>query len=425
MKNRNRRIKTGRIQAEIKESGLDEMFMERRIITGMIISTDYLSQIRNIWKPELIAGRAAQMLSTWCFEFYDKYNHAPGQEIESIFVKRTKTFNDDFKEDITEILKSLSDEYTRASKFNVQYLVDQTYEYFQEQNIDSLIGDIKNHLNKGDILPARDLILNFRDIVGTKGNELDLSSPDVLKAIERAFDYKVQNVIEYPYQMGDFWNDQLVRGGFVALMGPEKRGKTFMLLDMARRAAEQHSNVAFFQAGDMTEAQQLRRIAINLTKRSDRKQYIKTMWEPVRDCIHNQLDTCTLKERECGFGPFEGEPRTTLNDMTLDRLVKAHKENKGYKPCHNCVKYWKNKWGAVWVKRVRPNGVLTTKDAKDAVKKYFIKHKRRFKLASYPSGTLTVSEIKAVLHGWERSEVGHNSYPVGCRQLQTRYTGTQ
>jgi len=42
----------------------------------------------------------------------------------------------------------------------------------------------------------------------------------------------VQRLIRYPRQLGEFWNDQLVRDSFVALMGIEKRGKTFLLMDI-------------------------------------------------------------------------------------------------------------------------------------------------------------------------------------------------
>ena len=39
--------------------------IERRIIIGMIVSTDYLSRIRKLWNPQFFTSEAARILSTW------------------------------------------------------------------------------------------------------------------------------------------------------------------------------------------------------------------------------------------------------------------------------------------------------------------------------------------------------------------------
>ena len=85
-------------------------------------------------------------------------------------------------------------------------------------------------------------------------------------------------------------------------------------------------------------------------------------------------------------------------------MKKALRDNPDYKPCHNCSKYWDNRWGAVWLKEVDTGNPLTVSGAKKVIKEFFIKNKRRFKLSTHPSRTLTISEIDNILGLWERRD---------------------
>lgn len=384
----------------------DEQFIERRIITGLIISTEYLNRLRKHWKPQLLNSSAARLISGWCIEFYDQYHTAPGQEVESIFLKKSKALKSTDAADIEDILASLSDEYERQDKFNVDYLLDQTIQYFDERNLKEYLEEVSADIELGNILEAKKKAYSFKPSVQLASKDLDLSVKDDLKqAVEKAFSTTSQPIVKYPRQLGEFLNNQLVRGGFVAFMGPEKRGKTWMLMDLAIRGARQGANVAFFQAGDMTQDQQLKRFCIHLTKKSDQERYSGKMYEPVRDCIHNQLDTCDRKERECDFGPFPGKEEHFLRyEVTYNELVEAYQTNLDYKPCFNCAKYWKHKWGTPWLKQVDTGSVLSVKEAQKALEKFFVDNKRRVRISTHTSGTLTASLIDSTLDLWEKKE---------------------
>ncbi|MEE9193524.1 MAG: hypothetical protein V3U21_03215, partial [Thermodesulfobacteriota bacterium] len=319
----------------------ETQFIERRIITGLIISTEYLQRIRPIWNSKLLGASTAKQMANWCIEFYDEYHTAPGQEIESIFLRKTKKLKEEEVADIQDILASLSDEYEREDKFNVSYLYDQTIQYFDEKSLKEFIDDIKNEIEEGDITSAKATAYSYQPKIDVQASDIDLSEDTVEEEVEKAFSVAAEPIIKYTRQLGKFLNDQLIRGGFVAFMAPEKRGKTFWLLDMAIRASRQHVNVAFFQAGDMTQEQQLRRACIYLSKKSDKEKYSGKMYEPVRDCIHNLRNNCERKERECDFGPFDGESEQFVRkEVTYNELVEASKDNPDYKTCHNCSKYW-------------------------------------------------------------------------------------
>lgn len=384
---------------------MKDKFIERRIITGLIVSTEYLQRVRKFWNPKLLGSSTAKRVAGWCIQYFDKYGTAPKIEIESIFRKHSKGLKPDDVADIEDILADLSDEYERQDKFNVTYLFDQTAEYFDERSLTEFAEGLLGQIENGELGAAKTTATSYSSPIVQNEKNLDLSKPEVSEAIERAFNTSSTPVVSFPRALGTFWNDQMTRGSFIAFMGPEKRGKTFLMLDIAIRAAKQHANVAFFQAGDMSEDQQLKRIAINLTKRSDNPKYIGEMYEPVRDCRYNQMNTCTLKEREGNDGVFEGEGDDFFKDsLTLQHLKEAYKEFPKHRTCYNCAKYWTNHLGTPWVKKVNVKFPLTPGLAKDAVNSLFVKKKLGFRLSTHANGSLTVSIIENILNQWERED---------------------
>lgn len=383
----------------------EDLFIERRIVTGLIVSTEYLHQIRKSWNTEFLGSRTARQIAQWCIEFYDEYHTAPGKEIESIYFRKSKTLKEQEVSDIEAILGSLSGEYERQEKFNVDYLLDQTKQYLDEKALQEFIDDVKVNLDQGNIVEAKKAAYGFKPVVDFDSKELDLSKDELLTRLEKAFTVTTQPVVQYPRQLGEMLNSQLVRGGFVAFMGPEKRGKTWWLMDMATRGCEQKANVAFFQAGDMSEEQWLMRMTVLQSGKSNLEKYSGKMYEPVRDCLKNQLDTCDLKERECDFGPFEGKGEKYIReDITREELIDAVKENKDYKPCHNCTKYWKQRWGAVWLKSIDTGPPLSLGEGKKKMKEFYMDRGRHFKLSTHTSGSLTVEEMDSILDLWERRD---------------------
>ena len=79
--------------------------IERRIIIGMIVSTDYLSRIRKLWNPQFFTSEAARILSTWCIEYFDKYGKAPQNDIDDIFCDKVN--NNKIPEDVAELFNDI------------------------------------------------------------------------------------------------------------------------------------------------------------------------------------------------------------------------------------------------------------------------------------------------------------------------------
>ncbi|HQJ90480.1 MAG TPA: hypothetical protein PLB70_07680 [Paludibacteraceae bacterium] len=386
---------------------------ERQIVIGLITSKEYLQGLQRVWNPQFLESSTARLLASWCWEYFDAYGEAPANNITNIYyqkIKDTRLSRDVAEEIEQDILPLLSQEYVKEG-FNVDYLLKQTIDYFTQRNLLLFSDTIRNtiELGKGDlhqrIISAERIATEYRSLPVGTNDSLNLNTEEALEHVERAFADAEECLIRYPRQLGEFWNDQLTAGSFVAFMGIEKRGKTYFLLDMAIRASRQKRKVVFFQAGDLTERQLLKRICVYLTQKSNLKRYCGTIWEPVRDCVYNQLDDCERPERECAFGVFENRTIDYLrHDITQEELIAAYQANPDYCPCSNCPEYETNPWGCPWIREVKIDAPLQVDEAKRAVSDFFIENKRYFKLSTHLNDTLTVKQIEALLDTWERQE---------------------
>lgn len=385
--------------------------IERKIIISMITSTDYLKEIRKLWNSRFLQSSASKRIAKWCVDYFDEYGTAPGKNIESIFYNKVKQDNlpeeiaEEFEEDI---LPNLSDEYEEQG-INVSYMITETKKHFTEQRLKLHQQEVKELLDSGQIEEAERLQLNYDPAIQDKTDEIDLSTEQALDRIETAFTTSLEPVIHYPKALGEIWNNEMVKGGLVALQAIEKAGKTFMLLDMAMRTSKQGKKVAFFQAGDMTEAQQIRRIGVYRTKKPYKEEYLDIKYEPVADCVLNQLDECDKFQRECDFGIFGKHEFTDAEELkknvTKQDLIEKFKEySKEYKPCFNCVDFKNKCLGTPYIRKFKSKGLLEVNSAKKAFKEFFIKNKRRFMISSHANDTLSVKQIKSILNDWDRQD---------------------
>jgi hypothetical protein len=377
----------------------DDKFIERRIITGMIVSSGFLRSIQEFWDPKYLESSSAKLIASWCIEYFNKYNRAPKRDIEGIFTRKLKSgLKDKQAEGVELILQGLSTEYTRK-KFNQAYLVDETIHYFQERRLKDYAAEIQDQLDRGSLIDAEKTAISYSPIIREKHSAVNPFEDS--ERVKRAFQDQAKPLIKFPKTFGYFINSQFTRDSFVAFMGPEKIGKTFILIEVAMTAIKSGCNVAFFQAGDMSEGQMIKRLYIWLTEKSDQKRYCKEIVIPIVDCVLNQNHTCKRKERE-----HNRHAIFNLTDKPEKRnfaaLSKAFTDNPKHKPCSNCKEQFQ---GAIWFK-IRPAvEPLTWKEGYKEARKFIQDYPNQFRLATYPNETLTMADIKTLLDTWEREEI--------------------
>jgi len=396
---------------------------ERKIITGMIVSTPFLRDIRSIYNTTLMDIDYAKIVGRWCLTHYEQFEQSPGKEIQDIYETWSDNPKNEDQEDQVELigrfLESISDEYERADKFNYRYHLKKAEEYFAKKQLSQTASGINDFLRQGEPEQAMALVTNFNRVelpISTSVdpfNNLDLIYESLSEVNEPLF--------RMPGAYGKLIDDDLCRGSFIAFLGPEKIGKTWTLMELAIQAARQRNNVAFFQAGDMTDLQQSRRLSVRLTGTPWKEKYCGKFHRPVLDCIKNQLDRCDIDQRKCNVGLFRSseerkiffktikgeseEDKVDLTELLIEQIDESIED--GYIPCDYCRRGRPNKRknykGAVWYEYKTIDKPLNWRDAYKANQK-FSKRTKNFRLSTHANGTLSVADIETQLDIWERFE---------------------
>jgi len=135
---------------------------ERKIIIGLITSTEFVQQISSIWNIQLLESGSARKLAGWIMEYYDKFQVSPKHDIEGIFYQKIKDQNipKDEIEDIEEILQSLSAE--SEEDINVDYLIDIAIKYFRQRRLVKYKDSIEQLVNSGKMEEAEKLASEYK-----------------------------------------------------------------------------------------------------------------------------------------------------------------------------------------------------------------------------------------------------------------------
>lgn len=367
------------------------------ILTGMIISDRILRLIRPQYKKDYMKSPLHRNIAKWTVEYFDEFDKAPGVHIQDIFEEQIdKGMDEDQVQMIGNVLDRLSREFDRADKFNEDLVLKKTEEYFTRRKLEILKSQIGESINSRSNDEAV-LLINDFNAAAIYGDDkinspIDCTEEEIVNLMKEAD----KPLFHLPGAVGQFINDELCRERFVGIMGREKIGKTWNLLEFVIQAARQRCNTLFFQAGDMSEAQQLKRIFTRITKRSPNERDCGEGLFPVLDCKHNQFDTCDKKERTCDIGVAgnQKEFEDIFKYEDNKRKIFDGAEEDDYVPCTACRgKY--DYSGSFWYEKRTTEFLKVGNIMKD--KKKFKKRMKgkHFKLITYPNDSLTINLIKS------------------------------
>lgn len=226
---------------------------EKRIVTGMIVSTPVVAQLASVWEKDCFKNKWANIVGGWCVKHYNRYGKAPGKTIEQVFENWAQRFpNQDTIDLVSKYLAGISGEYKAAKKgINAEYLIDEASSHFdavRAKRVETAIGDA---IDRGDTDQAVKAIESFRraEIGAAAGVDVMLDR----KGYFQTFEKHTESLVTYPGALGQFFGPMLCRNSLIAFMGPEKRGKSFWLLDLAWRGMLERRNVVMFQVGDLSK----------------------------------------------------------------------------------------------------------------------------------------------------------------------------
>lgn len=197
--------------------------IERKIIIGLITSTEFIKQIQGIWNIELLESAAAKRIAIWCWEYYNKYQKAPKKDMETIFFNKLKSdkLPKDLADEIQEeILPSLSEEYTKEA-YNIEALFEETRKYFEDRHLSIHTQTLETLREAGQVDEATKLAINYKPLATSI--------------------YNIDDFILYPQQIRSrnekppltLMSPWLREGEMTVIYGPSGCGKTLLTMAVA------------------------------------------------------------------------------------------------------------------------------------------------------------------------------------------------
>jgi len=325
-------------------TGKDNNHSLKLVLTGMITNSTVLSHIAEKWDKGLFTDKWSNLIGQWCVDYYTKYGKPPKQHIEQIYSKWAAKTKEDYAEVIGSFLGRMSNEYERSKKMNTQFVLDEARSLFSIANLKDLKDDLDDLIEEGNYKKAYEVLHKHDQIELGTGSVINVLTDDA--SLSSALDNPKDDILfEYDGAAGTFFGDIFSRGNFVAVEAPEKTGKSWLLMDFVFRAAEQGCRVAYFQTGDMTEKQVMRRMSSRFSKRPFKPAIIKiptniTMSDktPEIDYIEKEYPTYLSKKKAQKYrdrmvkkGMLEDAiklmvyPSTTISAVGIDAQLKTLK----------------------------------------------------------------------------------------------------
>jgi hypothetical protein len=248
---------------KVQHHSFDE---ERAVLIGMIVDKNVLGRISSKWSLPMFQSSYANKVGQWCIDYFAQYEKAPGHHIQSLFESwASDSRNKDAVETTGQFLDTLNKQYKRLAKdSNSQYVVDLAARYFNRVKLNQLTDAVSGDLIQGKTDKAVGRVVNYHKVEMGVGEGIKVFQDK--DTIREAFEEQHDPLITYTDGLGKFFSDRLERDGFIAFQGPEKRGKSFWLLDIAFRAVIQKRRVAFFECGDLSRNQIMRRFMVRVAR---------------------------------------------------------------------------------------------------------------------------------------------------------------
>jgi DNA-binding GntR family transcriptional regulator len=375
--------------------------LDRQIITAMVVSTPFLREVRDIYSEEFLAADYQRLVARWCIEHYAEYNKAPGKNIQTIYEtaveRKDPALRDESARDlVAQFLSGLSNEYDAKSSgegsINVPYLLDEAERRFRTRDLEHLKREIEDALDRADPEQAEELLRKHSRVERAQAGGFE---PFKDKDRQRAlFDIPMTPLVTFRGAFGELWNPMATRDQLIMVQAPEKAGKTFLLAAIAGQSVMAQNNTAFFEAGDLSESQIMRRWFCQMANVPGDARFLpkdKTLRVSSLDCVRNQLGLCAL-DGKVG----ESILRSSMLEMVPDILPE------GYAPCAKCRRKQSDDFIPCVGWRDKVFDKVLTEDDCDRVSKKALAHlgskQMRFRIDA--NDTLSVADIHDQLLRW-------------------------
>lgn len=277
---------------------------ERSILTGLIVNSRVLQKVVAGLKGERKPFRSkwSNQIYHWCEDFHAKYSKAPRGSVQLLFNSYADKNPDEAAVAMIEkFLASLSDDYkAMAKEMNEEYLVDVASRFFSQVRYERLKDELEEGLLRKDLDVVAERLAGFHPVKFDATAIVDVFTDDEAWR-EAVAEEEDSSLVHYPGAVGEFFGRHLQRDGFISFLAPEKRGKSFFLIDVAWRAAvKDKRRTMFFSVGDMSKRQMMQRFVVRAARRPIRAGtvvYPERIKKPEGEAVRVRSASVDYKER--------------------------------------------------------------------------------------------------------------------------------
>ena len=332
---------------QIKRTRPEDAQIERYILIALITSENVCRNLYPMYSTDYFQTKLTKEVSKWCIDFFENYDTAIQQEIQSVFEMKSKAgrIDPDLEEEIEKFLANLSEEYEEWQDFNENYYIEMGRDYFKKRSFAILADQIRESTEEGDVDEAERLYSNFVQIKKEMSVTRDVTDPDEVDKMRQDAETKPSFLFQPPGAFGKVVGP-IKRRSFVGVLGGEKSGKTYVMQAFAIPAMRQGCNVAMIETGDLSQEELDDRFNSYWTKKVPNDYDEGWHYEPLMDCIYNQLNECEHSKAKELIATRDENGKIKFNiDFNDDAIYESHER---------CIECWLDRStrhlfkGSVW-----------------------------------------------------------------------------
>ena len=230
---------------------------ERIAVTAICLSTEVLKRSASGLAESPFSAKWSNIIGSWCLRHFEQFHEAPGAAvITSIYSEWARSADEATKSLVGAFLGSL-----RPLSLNDDYCVDLIERIATRNAAKQLCDRVTAALSNGKLQAATDAIAQFK--APTLAQACDYIEPfSDLTSVSEAFNKtKYESIIKFRAgsAMQRWIGPTLHRDALVTLVGPDKSGKSSHLAAFCQMAVVQGLRTAFFNLGDLSQEQCLKR----------------------------------------------------------------------------------------------------------------------------------------------------------------------
>lgn len=365
-----------------------DISIEDKIATAAIVSDDFIKNLYSIYQSDYIQNSMAKWVCDKALEFFSFYEGAPKHNIQAMFDIDREAMNPDDAKLISAFLTKISKKHEDGESMNTDMLLDKTIDYFKTREIQITSETALKYLGLGRVDLAEEAIHKSRKVQKPLSKWYNPFEPQHLIDV---FDDRKQGILTMPGHLGEMLGP-LKRSWLVGILGPFKRGKSWMLQEFALQSLTQRLKVAYMSF-EMSEGDTNERLFRRITGLKDAGD--ESVLYPCFDCVSNQNGECAKPDRRNSIVLLDDEgnipPFTNENPYRPCTACRNHRFNHDYIP-------------ATWFEAIEKQD-WEYKNARKIVKSFGNMYgNNNLRVRIYPRFSASVSDMKHDLDVLESTE---------------------